>query len=156
MALKPRPRLVLLGDSITQQSFSVERQGWGAALADLYQQKVDVINRGASGYNTRWTLPLMESLIPASEGAPLATIVFFGANDAVEPGLLGTYSRQHVPVDEYEQNLVKIVAYIRQLGCQHIYIGAYHVVVVVAVMSVSLLIIIFFQSHLLLWITTSG
>jgi lysophospholipase L1-like esterase len=119
-----RPRLVLLGDSITQQSFSLEREGWGAALADLYQQKLDVINRGASGYNTRWTLQLMPSIFPASEPAPIATVIFFGANDAVQPGLSGTLSKQHVPLEEYEANLVKIVAHIKSVGCRHVYIGA--------------------------------
>ena len=127
MASKPRPRLVLLGDSITQQSFSLERHGWGAALADLYQQKVDVINRGASGYNTRWTLSCLPSLIPENEPAPLVTVVFFGANDAAAPGLPGTLSTQHVPVDEYELNLVKIVTHIKRLGCRHVFIGSHSV-----------------------------
>jgi isoamyl acetate esterase len=33
-----RPRLVLFGDSITEQSF--RPGGWGAALADTYSRKV--------------------------------------------------------------------------------------------------------------------
>ena len=121
--MQPRPRLVLLGDSITQQSFSLEREGWGAALADLYQQKLDVLNRGTSGYNTRWTVPLLSSIFPASDPAPIASVIFFGANDAAQPGLPGTLSKQHVPVEEYEANLVKIVAHVRSIGCPHIYIG---------------------------------
>ncbi|KAL5220359.1 hypothetical protein ABZP36_025072 [Zizania latifolia] len=35
-----RPRLVLFGDSITQQSFAAG--GWGAALADHFARKVSV------------------------------------------------------------------------------------------------------------------
>lgn len=35
-----RPRIVLFGDSITQQSFSTG--GWGARLADAYQRTVRV------------------------------------------------------------------------------------------------------------------
>lgn len=46
-----RGRIVLFGDSITQQSFSCG--GWGARMADAYQRKADVLNRGYSGYNTR-------------------------------------------------------------------------------------------------------
>jgi hypothetical protein len=34
-----RPRLVLFGDSITEQSF--RPGGWGAALADTYSRKVE-------------------------------------------------------------------------------------------------------------------
>lgn len=34
-----RPRIVLFGDSITEQSF--RSGGWGAALADTYTRKVD-------------------------------------------------------------------------------------------------------------------
>lgn len=33
-----RPRILLFGDSITQQSFGPG--GWGARLADAYQRKV--------------------------------------------------------------------------------------------------------------------
>lgn len=123
MSSAPRPKLVLLGDSITQQSFSLERSGWGAALADHFQQKLDVINRGASGYNTRWTLPLLAQLFPSNEHAPLVVLIFFGANDACAPSLPGSLSLQHVPVDEYEQNLVKIVKFIKGIGCNHVFIG---------------------------------
>ncbi|EEC67164.1 hypothetical protein OsI_34024 [Oryza sativa Indica Group] len=34
-----RPRMVLFGDSITEQSF--RPGGWGAALADTYSRKVE-------------------------------------------------------------------------------------------------------------------
>ena len=34
-----RPRIVLFGDSITEQSF--RSGGWGGALADTYTRKVD-------------------------------------------------------------------------------------------------------------------
>ncbi|CAI9572942.1 unnamed protein product, partial [Staurois parvus] len=46
------PRVVLFGDSITQ--FAFEANGWGATLADKLVRKCDVLNRGLSGYNTRW------------------------------------------------------------------------------------------------------
>ena len=28
--------------------------GWGAGVADWYARRADVVNRGFSGYNTRW------------------------------------------------------------------------------------------------------
>lgn len=49
-----RPQILLIGDSITQYSFSVG--GWGARLADWYVRKADVVNRGLSGYNSSWAL----------------------------------------------------------------------------------------------------
>uniref|UniRef100_A0A0D9V0R1 Uncharacterized protein n=1 Tax=Leersia perrieri TaxID=77586 RepID=A0A0D9V0R1_9ORYZ len=87
-----RPRLVLFGDSITEQSF--RPGGWGAALADTYSRKADVIVRGYGGYNTRWALFLLQQIFPlVGMPPPLATTVFFGANDAA---LLGrTSERQH-------------------------------------------------------------
>ena len=44
------PRILLLGDSITQ--YSTQMNGWGAAVASLVQRKCDVMNRGFSGYNS--------------------------------------------------------------------------------------------------------
>ena len=52
-----RRKILLLGDSITQQSFSLTTSGWGAGLADWYQRSADVmllIEDGFSGYNSRW------------------------------------------------------------------------------------------------------
>jgi lysophospholipase L1-like esterase len=42
---------------------------------------------------------------------PLATTVFFGANDAALLGRTG--ERQHVPVAEYKENLKKIVNHLK-------------------------------------------
>jgi lysophospholipase L1-like esterase len=79
-----RPQFVLFGDSITQRAFSPG--GWASALADAYTRRVDIVNRGYSGYNSRWALTLLDYVFPpaASADARLAT-VFFGANDAALP-----------------------------------------------------------------------
>ncbi|MFS7943909.1 putative SGNH hydrolase superfamily [Helianthus anomalus] len=46
-----------------------------------------------------------------SSTPPVATTVFFGANDAA---LTGRYSeRQHVPLEEYKENLRKIVRHLK-------------------------------------------
>ena len=109
-------RIVLFGDSITQQSFSPG--GWGARLADHFVRRADVQNRGYSGYNTRWALQLLDKLFPpAAEGvatAPCLVTVFFGANDAALPDQ-GS-ARQHVPLAEYKDNLRAIVAAVRAAG----------------------------------------
>nr|XP_010940177.1 GDSL esterase/lipase At5g62930 isoform X1 [Elaeis guineensis] len=106
-----RPQFVLFGDSITEQS--LRPGGWGAALADTYSRKVDIIVRGYGGYNTSWALFLLNHLFPLScPTPPVAATIFFGANDAA---LLGRSSqRQHVPVEEYKENLRKIVDHLKE------------------------------------------
>jgi hypothetical protein len=52
-----RSTFILLGDSLTQQAFT--RGGWGQLIGDLYVRRADVLNRGYSGYNTRWALQLL-------------------------------------------------------------------------------------------------
>jgi isoamyl acetate esterase len=76
-----RPQFVLFGDSITQRSF--EPGGWAGVVANAYQRRVDVINRGYSGYNTRWALSLADHIFPADVTSKVELVtVFFGANDA--------------------------------------------------------------------------
>ncbi|EPS71510.1 hypothetical protein M569_03248, partial [Genlisea aurea] len=104
-----RPQIVLFGDSITQQSFMPG--GWGAALASNYCRKVDVVLRGYGGYNTKWALFLLPHLFPQGSTPPLAVTLFFGANDAAL--LEGTGKRQHVPLEDYKQNLRRIVQHIK-------------------------------------------
>ncbi|GMY14854.1 GDSL esterase/lipase At5g62930-like [Fagus crenata] len=106
-----RPQIVLFGDSITEQAFRAG--GWGAALADTYSRKADIVNRGYGGYNTRWALFLLHHLFPLdSTKPPAAATIFFGANDAA---LLGrTSERQHVPVEEYKENLSKTVHHLKE------------------------------------------
>jgi hypothetical protein len=40
------PSIILFGDSITEQSFSTGKQGFGASLSDTYVRRADVLNRG--------------------------------------------------------------------------------------------------------------
>lgn len=103
---------MLFGDSITEQSF--RSGGWGASLTDTYSRKADVVVRGYGGYNTRLALFLLHHIFPldSSVKPPAAVTVFFGANDAA---LLGRNSaRQHVPVEEYKDNLAKIVRHLKE------------------------------------------
>lgn len=106
-----RPQIILFGDSITQQSFSLG--GWGAALADTFSRKADVLVRGYGGYNTRWSLFLLHHIFPLDATThPLAVTIFFGANDAALSGR--TSERQHVPIEEYKENLRKMVHHIKE------------------------------------------
>ena len=56
-----RVKIILLGDSITQGSLSATLSGWGTYLADVYQRRADVYNRGFSGYNTDWFANYLET-----------------------------------------------------------------------------------------------
>ncbi|ORX57364.1 SGNH hydrolase [Hesseltinella vesiculosa] len=107
-------QILLFGDSITQMSFDPALYGFGANLANAYQRKLDVFNRGFSGYNTDWALPLLRQILPTVETQrqtpariELMTI-FFGANDAAIPG-----AAQHVPLDRYKSNLLTMLDLIK-------------------------------------------
>lgn len=118
-----RPLVVLFGDSITQQSYMAG--GWGASVTEYYQRTADVQLRGYSGYNTRWVLPILPKVFPASTAAasyptPALVTVMLGANDANLPAPLrsqpASASRQHVPLSEYVDNLGTIVDAIQKAG----------------------------------------
>ncbi|MQM18532.1 hypothetical protein Taro_051526 [Colocasia esculenta] len=125
-----RPKLILFGDSITEESFG--EGGWGSALAHHFSRKVDVVLRGYSGYNTRWALKVAERALDglqAEEGEgsagsapggggdrhhrpPLAVTVFFGANDASLSDRISAF--QHVPIAEYRHNLHALISLLKK------------------------------------------
>ncbi|GAA5968745.1 hypothetical protein JCM3765_000854 [Sporobolomyces pararoseus] len=105
MEIKQNDRILLLGDSITEWSF--DNQGLGAQLSHLYHRRLDVVNRGLAGYNSRWALHCFKQWLPPSPttldaSTSLATL-WLGANDSVFPG-----NKQHVPLDEFHNNLEQI------------------------------------------------
>ncbi|XP_074009605.1 isoamyl acetate-hydrolyzing esterase 1 homolog [Numenius arquata] len=106
------PRVVLFGDSITEHSF--QENGWGASLAERLVRKCDVVNRGLSGYNTRWAKLILPRLISRSTGAEstVAVTIFFGANDSA---LKDLNPKQHVPVEEYAANLKSMIQYLKSV-----------------------------------------
>ncbi|XP_010877957.2 isoamyl acetate-hydrolyzing esterase 1 homolog [Esox lucius] len=108
------PEVILFGDSITQ--FSFQPNGWGSDLANKLARKCDVVNRGLSGYNTRWAKIVLPRLI--SQESDLnnhvaAVTVFFGANDCA---LEDTNPQQHIPLPEYCENLKDIVKHLGSVG----------------------------------------
>ena len=107
-----RSQFILFGDSITQWSFSVG--GWGALLADRYQRRVDVLNRGYSGYNTRWALETLSYVFDENNTSSVQLVsVFFGANDAALE--TGESSRQFISLDEFTSNMKKILQHIKSV-----------------------------------------
>ena len=105
-----RGQFLLFGDSITQWSFSVG--GWGQLLADRYQRRIDILNRGHSGYNTRWALETLPFIFDERETSNIRLVtVFLGANDAALED--GDSLRQFVPLNEFKDNMKKIIQQIR-------------------------------------------
>jgi lysophospholipase L1-like esterase len=97
-------------------------------MADVYARRLDVVNRGLSGYNTDWGLrvlrqvchlywpPPFHSTLPKclvrrkNEHTPKIRVItiWFGANDAcLKP------SPQHVPKDTFVDNLRQMISIIR-------------------------------------------
>lgn len=56
-------KIVLFGDSLTQYSF--DSKGWGAIIANHYQRKCDVFNRGYSGYTTNQAVEMFNTVFDA-------------------------------------------------------------------------------------------
>ncbi|KAJ2257688.1 isoamyl acetate-hydrolyzing esterase [Coemansia sp. RSA 455] len=99
--------IVCFGDSLTQHGWDISKHGWVAQLSQVYLRKLDVDNRGFSGYNSRWTLPLLPRILPTtvSEGArPRILTILLGSNDAMLPGCV-----HHVPIEEYRSNIESMV-----------------------------------------------
>lgn len=69
----------------------------------LFYRKCDVVNRGLSGYNSRWGRILLPHILPLDllKDTVIAT-VFFGANDA---SLAEIAPDKYVSVEDYSANL---------------------------------------------------
>lgn len=107
MAATYQDAIMLFGDSLTQGAW--EFNGIGARLAHVYARKFDVINRGFSGYNTEWALPVFEQIFAKQheqQHVPRVRLltIWFGANDACIPG-----TPQHVPLPRFTENLLKMI-----------------------------------------------
>lgn len=103
--LPSRSKIVLWGDSLTQTAW----EGWGSHLANRYQRRADVLNRGMSGYNSKWFLELpLDEEGESQPGSNVALcIIWFGANDASLPEL---NPHHYVSVEEFQRNLMTLVA----------------------------------------------
>jgi lysophospholipase L1-like esterase len=100
-------KLILLGDSITQNGWSKQSM-WAANLADLLQRKCDVINRGFSGYNSEKIRIILPSIFEEFDGESIAgVIIMLGSNDSTK-----LYKIQHVPVERYKSNMEYIVDFL--------------------------------------------
>lgn len=109
-----QPRFVLLGDSLTDQS--KRPGGWSTHLAWEYSRRAEVVARGFSGYTTRWALNSLSAMLPPGEssvpglGAVALVTILLGTNDSVDPTMHTEHVAQHVPTQEYRQNLSSLIS----------------------------------------------
>lgn len=106
--VKRRKKVVCFGASIVSQGFNPNTNGWLCNLSEWWVRRADVVNRGFSGYNSRWGLMIVEEAVLVEH--PDFVIIFFGANDAAVDG-----DAQHVPIAQYIANLVFIMETIKKV-----------------------------------------
>ena len=74
----------------------------------------DVVPRGFSGYNTRYNRMIMDKVFGGIATNEVACVtILLGSNDANEPNSPGG---QHVPLDEYSQNLTHMITHLDSIG----------------------------------------
>ncbi|KAF4993012.1 hypothetical protein FDECE_13543 [Fusarium decemcellulare] len=104
------PQVVLFGDSLFQHSAElIDGFSFQAALQYDFIRRLDIINRGLSGFNSDHALKHLPDIFPersASSPKMDYLAILFGANDAV---LDNAVTNQHVPLDRYKENLIKII-----------------------------------------------
>ncbi|KAJ9150870.1 GDSL Lipase/Acylhydrolase family protein [Pleurostoma richardsiae] len=108
----PYPQCVLFGDSLFEGCSDV-KDGFSfqGALQNYCNRRMDVINRGFSGYNTSQALKVLEKVFPepAPSGPKLEyLVVLLGANDAAVPM---PENSQHVTLERYKKNLKAIITH---------------------------------------------
>lgn len=85
--------------------------------------QADVINRGFSGYNTKWIRDILPQIFPESSSSstshPLLPVEFvtvlLGSNDCVTEG-----EPQHVSLGDFARNLLQIVNWIHEHASQRV------------------------------------
>ena len=101
------PQFILFGDSITQFSTLTLQ----AYLQTQYIRRLDVINRGLSGFTLPMGFGALQKFLPLSmprSSWPKIKIVtvWFGANDSCVPG-----ESQHVDLQLYVDTMKKVIEY---------------------------------------------
>ena len=118
VAVRMRPSIILLGDSLAQFAFGRDGEvGWAGLLAQAYQRRADCFNRGFQGYTSKDIITHVFPDIFQPESAEddnfedvpvLFWTIILGANDAALAA-----GRQRVPLDDFAQNLDEIISTIR-------------------------------------------
>ncbi|KAJ1569695.1 hypothetical protein HK405_007249 [Cladochytrium tenue] len=110
-------QIILFGDSITEESFDIGIDGFGAILSNAYARRLDVVNRGYSGFTTEWCKHFLTAVLNTTVPAPLdpaihnpahvaLVVIFLGANDA---SLASHFPHQSISLELYAANLAGMV-----------------------------------------------
>ncbi|CCD55259.1 putative gdsl lipase acylhydrolase family protein [Botrytis cinerea BcDW1] len=102
----PYDQFILFGDSITECSNEPDGFSFASAIQNAYARKLDVINRGFSGYTTNHALEILPEFFPSPSQAKVRLLlIFFGANDLNR----GLSTKEHVPLPQFISNLKTII-----------------------------------------------
>ena len=106
------PHALLLGDSQTQLGWA--DSGWASQLSDKLVRRLDLINRGLSGYNTRMLLTVLPDILKHEDLKRVSVVtLMMGSNDASFPD---TNPEQAVSLEEFGENMLKIITMLLNHG----------------------------------------
>ena len=77
-------------------------------MSHYWSRRADVINRGFSGYNSRWAFHVFETSVINLN--PDMVVIFFGVNDAVVEN-----APSHVPIAAFGRNLELMILQIKKV-----------------------------------------
>ncbi|QLL33941.1 hypothetical protein HG536_0F02660 [Torulaspora globosa] len=116
-------KFLLFGDSLTEFAFnSWMEEGkpdqfvLGAALCNAYTRRMDIVQRGFSGFNSRWGLKVLPGILESECGIVVSTIAF-GSNDLCLGG------HQKVPEEEFVSNIKKMILLLKAKDIKPILVG---------------------------------
>ncbi|KAI9824961.1 MAG: hypothetical protein M1826_007213 [Phylliscum demangeonii] len=89
--MAPYDQFIMFGDSITQGMYRPGGPAVGALLQDTYARRLDLINRGFSGYNTAHAVKALSKFMPTPDQAKIRFM--------------------QVTVEDFHRNLVKILTH---------------------------------------------
>lgn len=100
-------RVFLIGDSLIELSFDpLNSFPLGSALSHAFRRRADVLNRGLSGYSSKWMGSQFERVKKEMMEDPevFMVVLMIGTNDSVLKG-----NPHHVDIFEFERNVSKMV-----------------------------------------------
>lgn len=108
-------KVILIGDSLIELSFDpLNSFPLGSALAHAFRRRADVLNRGLSGYSSKWMNSQFERIkFEISQLEPDQVFMFLiliGTNDSVLPG-----NPHHVELVSFKEKLSNLVLSLSKL-----------------------------------------
>ncbi|XP_071039416.1 uncharacterized protein [Parasteatoda tepidariorum] len=99
-----------------KRSFDPYSGMWGTLLADKLQRICDVVNRGFSGYNSKFCRVILPEIFSTSNVSDIAAfVILLGSNDSCDKKVVPN-SCQYVSLEDYENNLEAIIKYLQKIG----------------------------------------